>query len=213
MILLNIIKKYFYKFRRVGSSFFTYDCVCCGKAVRGKCLCDDCEKNVIPAVNRESGKAAAYIYEASPKKTMLMAKFHGGEYCMDALVDWLSLARIHFDGINFDFAVPVPIYGGGKNIVYHIAEEFCIKNDIPFKPRVLRKIRMTRKQHRIFYYERKTNLIDAFEASEEVSGKTVLLIDDIITSGATAFECSKALIKSGAERVCVLTVLKSKYDE
>ena len=63
MILLNIIKKYFYKFRRVGSSFFTYDCVCCGKAVRGKCLCDDCEKNVIPAVNRESGKAAAYIYE------------------------------------------------------------------------------------------------------------------------------------------------------
>ena len=196
----------------MGSGFFTYDCVCCGRAVRGKCLCDDCRKNVLPAVNGESGKAAAFFYDAAPKETMLLAKFHEGEYCMDTLVDWLSLAYEHFAGIDFDFAVPVPIYGGGKNIVYRMAEEFCIRKDIPFRPRVLRKIRQTKKQHRISIEERVTNLVDAFEATGEVRGKTVLLIDDIITSGATAFECSKALIRNGAERVCVLTVLKSKYE-
>lgn len=213
MISLNGIEKLFYRFRKAGSGLFTYDCALCGKPVRGKCLCENCGKNLFPARNEESGKAAAYYYEGAPKAVVLKRKFYGGEYCMDALVDWLTEAYSHFDGIKFDFAVPVPAFGGGKNFAYKLAKEFSLLEDIPFEPSVLRKIRKTNKQHKISMAERKTNLIDAFEADEKAKGKTILLIDDIITTGSTAYECSKALIKSGAARVCVLTVLKSAYDK
>lgn len=210
MIFLNGIRKYFYKFRKAGSRLFTNNCASCGKSVCG-CICEDCRKTLVPARNDESGRASAYYYEEAAKKVVLCCKFKGGEYCMDTIIEWLSEAYVHFAGIKFDFAVPVPSYGYRKTMTFRMAKEFACLNDIPFRPSVLKKIRKTKKQHDILPDERMVNLKDAFEASPEVKGKTVLLIDDIITTGSTAYECSKALIKSGAERVCVLTVLKSAY--
>ncbi len=179
--------------------------------VRGSCLCEECGKDIFPAVNEESGRAAAYYYDGAAKKAVLCCKFRGGEYCMDFLIEGLISAYAHFDGITFDFAVPVPAYKFKRTMTYRMAKEFSYLMDIPFDPGVLKKIRKTAKQHHIKGYERKTNLTDAFAASPKVKGKTVLLIDDIITTGSTACECSKALIKAGAARVCVLTVLKSMH--
>lgn len=207
------VKKFYYRFRRKGAKFFTYNCVFCKKAVRGSCICEECAKTLEPAVNRESGKAAAYYYENAPKAAVLLAKFHKGEYCIDTLVEWMISAYNHFEGIKFDFAVPVPSFEKEKTLAFKLADEFCTEKDIPMRPDLLFKIRKTNRQHDISAKERRKNLIDAFKADSKVKGKTVLLIDDIITTGATAFECSKALIKSGASRVCVLTVLKSAYDK
>lgn len=200
------------KFRKWGSSFFTFSCVYCGKPVRG-CLCEECRQTLVPANNPNPDMASAYYYETAAKKALLRCKFYSGEYCMDMLGDWLCEAYEHFSKVDFDCAVPVPSNGGEKSLAYKLAKEFCVLKDIPFRPEYLKKIRKTAKQHDILPPERKTNLIGAFKASPEIKGKTVLLIDDIITTGSTVKECSNAMLEAGVKKIYVLTVLKSTHDK
>ena len=50
---------------------------------------------------------------------------------------------------------------------------------------------------------------DAFEASEQVKGKKILLVDDVLTTGATVTACAEALKKKGAESVMVFTLCRA----
>jgi len=54
-----------------------------------------------------------------------------------------------------------------------------------------------------------SNLRNAFEAKGDINGRRLLLIDDVITTGATATECSKMLIKAGAKEVNVLALART----
>ena len=57
--------------------------------------------------------------------------------------------------------------------------------------------------------KRMSNLKNAFEVKGNVAGLRLILLDDVMTTGATARECSKAIIKAGAEDVVVVTVARS----
>jgi predicted amidophosphoribosyltransferase len=61
--------------------------------------------------------------------------------------------------------------------------------------------------------QRRENVLGVFTASKNLSGKTVLIIDDTITTGSTLNECTKALLNAGAKGVFVLTFAKSIADE
>ena len=61
--------------------------------------------------------------------------------------------------------------------------------------------------------ERKRNLKDAFEVTEDVRGKRILLIDDILTTGTTCHECAKVLLRAGAERVSVCCLAVAGAEE
>lgn len=205
------IKKFGYKLRRFLGSYFTYHCVCCQKAVLGDCLCNDCKKDFLPADDLPEDFSFAYYYEGAPKKVILCYKFEKEyKFCCDTLCDWLFIAFEKFKSYKIDFAVPVPSFEKPENRLYYLAKQFCTMAEIPFEPSVLKKIRKTEKQHNLSGKERRTNLINAFEAEDSVFGKTVLLIDDICTTGSTVSECSKALYDTGAKRVLVLTIFKTK---
>jgi predicted amidophosphoribosyltransferase len=60
--------------------------------------------------------------------------------------------------------------------------------------------------------DREANVRGAFSASEAVRGQDVVVIDDVLTSGATAREAVRALKSSGAARVFVLTVARARSD-
>lgn len=57
---------------------------------------------------------------------------------------------------------------------------------------------------------RRRNLAGAFQVAGEVAGREILLIDDIFTSGATARECARVLVRAGASKVWVATVARAR---
>jgi predicted amidophosphoribosyltransferase len=69
-------------------------------------------------------------------------------------------------------------------------------------------VRPTRPQSDLAASERRANVRGAFRASSQVSGRHVLVVDDVLTTGATLGECARALRDAGARRVGVLTVAR-----
>lgn len=111
-----------------------------------------------------------------------------------------------------DFVVPVPLFRWRLwrrryNQSALLASRLC-RETLPFRPDLLVRTRSTAAQVGLDYRERKTNVRGAFEVPErlrgEIAGRTVLLVDDVITSGATANACAGALRKAGAARINVL---------
>lgn len=78
---------------------------------------------------------------------------------------------------------------------------------------LLKRVKETKRQSSLKSYdERHNNVIGAFKSTENITGKRVLLIDDVLTTGSTADECARALFESGAERVNVYTLSASFKD-
>lgn len=92
----------------------------------------------------------------------------------------------------------------GYNQLKLIAEEIENMTGIEVRE-VLRKKKHTKDQIGLSFVERKLNLRDAFE-SEKLDGEKVLLIDDVLTTGATVEEAAKALKKAGASEVYVVVL-------
>ena len=109
----------------------------------------------------------------------------------------------------FDFAVSVPSFGERPRMELFV-RDFAARRGLCYCPELLIKTRPTEKQHRLSAAERRTNLRGAFAASEAVCGKSILLVDDIFTTGSTVSECAAALHAVGAKSVSVLTVLRTE---
>ncbi len=116
---------------------------------------------------------------------------------------------------RFDAIVPVPIhwrrrFARGFNQSVLLAQgmpEKLVKFDW------LKRIRNTPAQADLNREERLTNLIGAFEATPSVRRKSILLLDDVLTTGATAHECAKALKAAGALSVAALSFSGSGLDD
>lgn len=80
---------------------------------------------------------------------------------------------------------------------------------LPCRPDLLRRLRHTEKQAQLSGEERTVNVKDAFAAADEVKGLSILLIDDVVTTGSTLKECALALRNQGAQAVCALAVSRA----
>jgi ComF family protein len=77
----------------------------------------------------------------------------------------------------------------------------------------LRRVRRTEAQFELSKTERRRNLRGAFEVDGDLHGREVLLVDDIMTSGATARECARVLRRAGAAKVWVATLARAQRQE
>lgn len=70
----------------------------------------------------------------------------------------------------------------------------------------LQRVRMTQTQAKLHRELRKTNIKNAFTCTNRLNGRTVLIVDDTITTGATVVACAQALKKAGASFVWAITL-------
>ena len=129
----------------------------------------------------------------------------------DLLFSFLDTYQLNLE--NFDTIVPVPLHPTrqrerGYNQSQLIAEQISGRFQIPLSINNLVRIRHTKNQALIGKKERWTNIGGAFKIrhSKNFKHKCVLIIDDLLTTGATASEAARMLKESGALRVDVLTV-------
>ena len=113
-----------------------------------------------------------------------------------------------------DVVVPVPLhwrrfFTRRFNQSAELARAIAALSDKPFEPMAVRRVKITRQQVGLGLSERQDNVRAAFKTPPEydiaVRGRRVLVVDDVYTTGATVFSVTKALKKSGASAVDVLT--------
>lgn len=150
------------------------------------------------------------IYEGVLKKAIHLLKFNSCKRLskpLGSLMSDLSLEKA--DGI-----VPVPLHikglqQRGFNQTAVLGLQLSKALGIPLMPDVLRKVRETPPQTDVTGKERLKNIKNAFSASGDVKGLNLLLVDDVITTGATVSECSRTLRKAGAKSVTVAALARS----
>ena len=130
---------------------------------------------------------------------------------------WKSDARFQEIPKEEVIVVPVPLHWRRKqwrqgNQAYELAREFCAQNNLPLQ-QSLRRIRATSTQTKLNRKQRLTNLRGAFRIRKSalagLQGSTIILVDDVFTTGATAHECTKVLLKDGGvNKVIILTLVR-----
>jgi ComF family protein len=134
------------------------------------------------------------------------------------------LSHLLADYTNGDFSfrdysliMPVPLHPRrlrqrGYNQSLLLARTVSRKHSIPLDYTSLRRIRPTQPQTELSGAQRQKNVHGAFAVHKKaaVAEKTILLIDDVFTTGATVEECARALLKSGSKRVDVLTLVRAR---
>ena len=123
------------------------------------------------------------------------------------------LKEYNFDIKDYEIAMPIPLHKTrmrerGFNQAQLLAQKIARELNIPLSTGNLQRIRNTKNQARLTQKERWTNIKGAFTITDsfELFDKSVLLVDDLLTTGATASEAARILKMAGAKKVGILAV-------
>ena len=154
-------------------------------------------------------------YEGSLQEAIHHWKYEGKTNLTPFFSEWMAEGlKRYWKPDSFDFLIPVPLHTQrlrerGFNQALLLVKELSRRSGIPYRKTILQKKKPTVPQVNLSGAEREKGLRGAFHVvgMEELEGKWVLLVDDVYTTGATVNECSKVLLRGGAKRVDVLTLV------
>ena len=160
---------------------------------------------------------SAWPYWDKPKAAVLRFKFHGRREYAEAF--GLSMARSvkeNFSSAAFDLVCEIPLTKRrrrerGFDQARLLAKELARGLKLPYVS-ALEKPKGNRIQHELSFAERWENVKGVFRLKRkiDVRGKTVLLCDDIVTSGATMWEAGRVLLQHGAKAVYGVSLCRAK---
>lgn len=164
---------------------------------------------------------AALKYDDASRDMILRFKHADQTHVVLAFIPWMEKAGAQMLA-QADYLVPVPLHrwrllSRRYNQSALIAQALSKKTKVPTMVDGLLRIRATEVQGYKKAAERHKNVKKAFvtnpKREEAVKGKSIILIDDVYTTGATVKECAKTLMKAGAKRVDILTLARVVRDD
>ena len=187
-------------------------CSCCGRPYppgSSDHLCESCLRKP-PFYDRARSLVA---YEGPVARAIQRFKYQK-DFLLTASLAWLADCY-PWDQELFDILIPVPLHlrrlrERGFNQAVLLSRACRDLSSRIIKPGTLRRIRPTAPQVHLTPGERLKNVSGAFQVSrpQEVTGKEIMLIDDVYTTGATVNECARVLKKAGAAGVSVFTLAR-----
>lgn len=218
---------------RALCAVFPRRCLYCGMPIMPEQnVCDDCREN-LPRIEapicllcghqkadcickqhklKFNAVCAPFYYEDAVRTAVYRYKFENKDFlAADFARDMLKTVRREYAELQFDSVTYVPFtkkqmrtreWNPGETLARALAAEL----GLPCRA-LLEKLYETESQHMLSARERTGNVFGVFEACnlENVQGKTILLVDDIKTTGATLSECAKMLKLGGANSVYAVT--------
>lgn len=160
---------------------------------------------------------SAFWYEFPIRKLLWQYKFHRNLAAGHALCGLLAGRLVQLGPPRPDYLVPVPLHGlrlfrRGFNQAFDLARVTGSQANIPLLARSLRRTRHTRQQAGLEARARRGNLRQAFAwRGRPLDGEHLALIDDVMTTGATARECVTALKRAGAGRIDVWVLARAVH--
>lgn len=182
------------------------------------------------------GAAAVYPYKGCARAAVHRIKFDGAAWCGPDLGNCLAekLFGCTFSrqygilypnrgcapgAVEYDWIVPVPASNTrrGYNVPLLLARPLSAGLGVPVLPQALERKRFTHRQVGLSPEQRLENAAGAFAAAPGMpfllEGRRVLLVDDVITTGATAAACTQALLAAGADSVYAVALCVSEPGE
>jgi ComF family protein len=156
---------------------------------------------------------AAFLYRGPVPGLVHAFKYRGRRQAAQAAGRWMACL---FHGLpelaGHDAAAPVPLHPRrlrerGYNQAAELAAPVAAAAGLPLLD-LLARVKTTRPQWGLDRRSRAENLAAAFQARPLAQGRSVLLIDDVCTSGASLEECGRALLRAGARRVSAFVLAR-----
>lgn len=155
---------------------------------------------------------AALVYDEHCRKLIGRFKYSDQLHLLPTLAPWLArAARDLLPGC--DVIVPVPLHRfrlwrRRYNQAALLAQALAGNSGIHLDVQLLQRVKATRPQVGMSRAEREKNVKQAFATTRQLAGETVLLVDDVWTTGATLEACTTALLKAGASAVRIATLAR-----
>lgn len=227
---------------RALCAVFPRRCIYCGKViVPERQICENCETN-LPRITvpicplcghkkedctckqkKHKFKAicAPFYYEEAIVQAIHRLKFESKDFLAEPFAaDMAACVRREYADIAFDAVAFVPFtkrqmrlreWNPSETLAKALSEQL----NLPLEP-LLVKLFETKTQHNLEARARSGNVFGVFDVADAnaVAGKTILLVDDIKTTGATLHECAKMLMLADAKAVyaCVFAITKYKNE-
>lgn len=192
-----------------------YRCYLCGTEteIGGDGLCDACRSKLRylpdPTFYQPlDGVTVGLKYSSDIASAVMRFKKNAQTEYASFFTQFLSVP----EDWHADILVPVPMhplkeYLRGFNHSAMLCAYLSRAVQIPYSTKLLHKVRLTGEQkHQANASERRRNIRGSFKADPLVKGLRIVLVDDVFTTGATVYECAKALKQQGAARVFLSAV-------
>lgn len=198
--------------------FFVQSCAACNAETESGVFCPACRRcelllEAMPGLLNIDGAVMGYKYSGTLKEMLHKLKFEGESKFLQPLAEEAAFLAQAYGESGFDMVVSVPTDAArrrqrGFDIPESIfSQALAVKG--AWQPQVLVRIRATAPQYGLAPDKRRSNVRGCFKVQGDVQNAKILLVDDILTTGATLDEAAKTLKQAGAKSVYALTLCGS----
>lgn len=211
--------------KSLGEFFFPRRCPFCGGATGGELMCQKC-RDTLPVTEGHAlqkgtfGRCASPLwYEGGVRRAILNYKFKGRLGALDCFGQLMAQCAAEELGGEFDAVTWVPISKKRLRKRHfdqsrYLAASLCVDWHVTPVETLRKTVDNPPQSGTADRAKRRANVLGVYEAvdPEKIAGKRWLLVDDVITTGATLTECVRVLKEAGAADVVCLTLARVRRD-